>query len=151
MQGQVSLTLLHIKGKIHFIPDQRFDHGDPYPEPATWTQDEEHLAILFFLCLGLFGDIPIYVFFLYKYVGLNKSTKTISGKLHFTRNISILSHGNLTFSKYAQCEPSCNVCVVQTWWDSAEVSRCGVDLQCFLGMKNFAFYLSHTSLLKKHS
>lgn len=43
------------------------------------------------------------------------------------------------------------MCVLCKPGETAEVSRCGVDLQGFLGMKNFAFYLSHTSLLKKHS
>lgn len=37
MQGQVSLTLSILKGKTYLIPDHRFDHRDPYPEPATWT------------------------------------------------------------------------------------------------------------------
>lgn len=60
-QGQVSLMLPLLKGKIHFIPDQRFDHGDPYPGPATWTQDEEHLTVLLFCALA-FLEIFLFTF-----------------------------------------------------------------------------------------
>lgn len=61
-----------------------FEPGAPYPDPATWTHDEEHYTVSPLPCPGLLAcssKLPP----LHKYVDRNQSTRTISGKLRFTK------------------------------------------------------------------
>lgn len=110
MQAQVPLILLLLKGKIPFIPDQRFDHGDPYPEPKLKMRSTS-LSCSF--CVLAF--LKIFLFRFSSYTSRLVPTevpKQFQESFISQKNISIISCGNLTCSKYAQSEPSCNVCVV---------------------------------------